>query len=262
MVTSHSSTFTVRKEHKALKMAIIRRKDPPHQLFASCTVFALAVFLVLFTDMASAWLSVCSSGDDYIERNFHPLPKGSCSYCTDWCKSKCTSIDMFKILTECREVNPKTVDCQCCCTKVAPTGPPPPPTTTPFSPGDWGNICTAEQKYILIPREQAKDCPWNPQCETKCKEEGRSSVNSECWGGSINRDKPESKYVWYEECCCGDVLPPPPPPPSPSLPPPSPPPPPPPPPSPPAPGCGCGCGTDINIQISIKSGGNAEVSEY
>ncbi|KAI3864777.1 hypothetical protein MKX03_034989 [Papaver bracteatum] len=188
--------------------------------------------------MVSAWQSICAPGVDYIERNYKPIPGDKCSSCKTWCNSKCSSIDLFMIQTECRLVG-EDMDCQCCCGKVAPTGPPPPPATTPFSPGDiddpkyQANICTPEQKFIQIPREQAKDCPWNPQCEAKCKEQGRSSARSECLGSS--RDFKEGSYVWLEHCCCGDVLPVPP------------------------PCCGC-CPMDINIQVSIKSGGDVKVS--
>ncbi|KAI3949682.1 hypothetical protein MKW92_048755 [Papaver armeniacum] len=193
-------------------------------------LFATIICISAFTEIASAWLSICAPGDDYIERNYNPIPGDRCGSCPTWCNSKCSSIGLFMVQNECRIVL-ADMDCQCCCGKVAPTGPSPPPTTTPFSPGELENVCTAEQKSILIPRKQARECPFNPLCDAKCKELGRSSARSECWGSS--RDFKEGSYRWYEQCCCGDVLPP--------------------------HCCGC-CPMDINIKISVKSGGDVKVS--
>ncbi|KAI3833523.1 hypothetical protein MKW98_024522 [Papaver atlanticum] len=145
---------------------------------------------------------ICISA--FIERNYNPIPGDKCGSCPTWCNSKCSSIGLFMVQNKCRIVR-ADMDCQCCCSKVAPTGPS--PTTTPFSPGELENVCTAEQKSILIPREQSRDCLFNPLCEAKCKELGRSNGRSECWGSS--RDFKEGSYRWYEQCCCRDMLPPP-----------------------------------------------------
>ncbi|KAI3898810.1 hypothetical protein MKW92_023373 [Papaver armeniacum] len=195
-------------------------------------LFATLVCICAFTEMASAWQTVCAPGIDYIERNYHPIPGDKCGSCPTWCNSECSSIGLFMVQNDCRIVG-ADMDCQCCCGKVAPTGPPPPPSAPPFSEetGVPHIVCAADQKSLLIPREQARDCPWNPQCEAKCKDEGRSSARSECWGSS--RDFVAGVFTWYELCCCGDVLPP--------------------------PCCGC-CSKDINIQISVKSGGDVKVS--
>ncbi|MCL7041157.1 hypothetical protein MKW94_000858 [Papaver nudicaule] len=203
-------------------------------------LLATLICIFAFTEIASAWESICARGDDYIERNFMPMPAAKCGACTTWCESKCNSIDLFMIQKECREVGTSIVDCQCCCGKVAPApGASPTPWAVPFTGDEYNNtplnFCPEEAKAILIPREQAKDCPFNPICAAKCKEEGRSSVFSECWGAS--RDFVEGTYTWNEQCCCGDLLPP----------------------TPPCDSCGC-CPMDINITVSVKSGGDAKVS--
>ncbi|KAI3864792.1 hypothetical protein MKX03_035004 [Papaver bracteatum] len=179
-------------------------------------LFAALICISAFGEIASAWLSICAPGDDYIERNYNPIPGHRCGSCQPG-----VTVNVVALVFSWSKMSVQY-----------PTGPTPPPTTTPFSPGEMENVCTAEQKSILIPREQARDCPFNPLCEAKYKELGRSCAKSECWVSG--RDfKAWSFSQWYEQCCCGDVLPPP---------------------------CyGC-CPMDINILILVKSGGDVKVS--
>ncbi|KAI3949675.1 hypothetical protein MKW92_048748 [Papaver armeniacum] len=125
-------------------------------------------------------------------------PGDRCGSCPTWCNSKCSSIDLFMVQNECRIVG-ADMDCQCCCGKVAPTGASPPPSAPTFSEdtGKPHDICSAEQKSILIPREQARDYPFNPPCEAKCKEQGRSCARSECWGAS--RDFVAGSFTYYSQ---------------------------------------------------------------
>ncbi|KAI3872572.1 hypothetical protein MKX03_015543 [Papaver bracteatum] len=152
--------------------------------------FAALICISAFTEIVSAWQSVCAPGVDYIERNYHPIPGDKCGSFPTWCTNECKSIGLFMVQNDCRLVG-ADMDCQCCCAKEGPIGPAPPPSAPPFT-ADSGKT---HDVY----------CPWNPQCESKCKEVVRSSASSECWGSS--RDFVGGSFTWYEQCCCGDVLP-------------------------------------------------------
>ncbi|KAI3877153.1 hypothetical protein MKX03_010420 [Papaver bracteatum] len=210
------------------------------------TLLAIITCMAVCTDMASAWwANICTRGDTYIERNINGAT--SCASCTNFCSSMCSDTGGSVVRDECQPSG--WYNCACCCSHPptsSPSLPPTPSSGTPFTDGahNTDNICSSEQKYLMIPHTKGPDCTLRSQCDNRCKEEGAFvGAGSQCIGTSGNGQG--TNFQWFEQCCCNQA------------PPPSPPPPPPPPPSPPptpSPSCGC-CASDINIQISVKSGG-------
>ncbi|KAI3875420.1 hypothetical protein MKW92_038104 [Papaver armeniacum] len=233
-------------------MAIIRRKTAARQLFAYSTVFAIAICLFVFTDMASAWKNICNPGDLYIDSCCNNVSPANCEqskYCTNWCKDLCSGMGVLATQDRCKVDAGGMTLCKCCCQRT-----PPSPCDPPYpaqDDSDWtgpapfdNEICTAGQTSVKIKRTDGKDCMSKSLCPEECQKLGLLAARTEC-AANIANIPAGTAYTWYEMCCCGTSIPPPPPPcPSP--------PPPPPPPPPPAP-CSC-CNTDVNVTISVKSG--------
>ncbi|KAI3958264.1 hypothetical protein MKW92_001088 [Papaver armeniacum] len=220
-------------------MAIIGRKAAAKQLFAYSTVFAVAICLLVFTDMASAWKNICNPGDLYIDSCCNSVTPANCEesqYCTKWCKDLCSGMGVLATQDRCKvDAGGKTL-CKCCCQTT-----PPSPCDPPYpaqDDSDWtgpapydNQICTADQTSTKIKRTDGTDCMSKSLCPEDVQQMSVISLLV--------------LPILGMRCVVVEQAYPHPPPPCPS---------PPPPPPPPAP-CPCSCcNTDVNVTVSIKSG--------
>ncbi|KAI3871168.1 hypothetical protein MKW98_015068 [Papaver atlanticum] len=216
-------------------MAITKRRSPGF-FSGSSVLFAILgyLFIITFTGTASAWKNICIPGDIYIDSEFVVKWRaGNCLDCQVWCMELCSDLGTSMVNYRCHFPSYSTVQCKCCCERFPSSSPEPQPSRPPsplpdpddFSPAPYDyNICMPGQTYLKIKRTDGVDCIHKSLCNEKCKEKERLTVRTECVANCSG--SPVRVYEWYEQCCCGNLIPSHPPP-SPVPPPPSPPPPPP-----------------------------------